>query len=149
MAKRANGEGSVFQRATDGRWESRLFLPNGKRKFFYGRTRQEVAKKLTAALKARDDGLPIPSVVQTIEQYLSAWLKVIEPRLRPRSYIRYQDAVRLHLVPTLGKISLAKLTAQHLESLYAAKLKEGLAPATVQRMLFFTKLYMMLSGWGW
>jgi integrase len=42
--------------------------------------------------------------------------------------------VRLHIVPTLGKAKLARLTQQQLASLYAAKLKEGLSPSTVARV---------------
>ena len=39
--------------------------------------------------------------------------------------------MRLHLVPTLGKVKLQKLTAQHLDRLYTQKLEEGLHPTTV------------------
>jgi len=35
-------------------------LPGGKRKSFYGQTRQEVAQKLTVGLKASLDGVPLP-----------------------------------------------------------------------------------------
>ena len=41
MRKRGKGEGSVSQRK-DGRWEARLTLSDGRRKSFYGKTRQEV-----------------------------------------------------------------------------------------------------------
>jgi integrase len=118
MSKRANGEGTIYQRV-DGRWEAQVSLPGGKPKFVYSKTQQEARRKLTALLKARDDGLPIPGERQTVEQYLTAWLKVIETRLRPRSYRRYQDDVSLHIIPTLGKVSLTKLTAQQIEALYA------------------------------
>jgi integrase len=133
MAKRANGDGTISQRA-DGRWQARISLPGGKRQSLYGKTYQEVRRQLTAALKTLDDGAPMPTERQTVAQYLASWLKVIEPRLRRGSYIRYRDAVRLHLTPTLGKLALTKLKAQHLDLLYATKLKEGLAPATVQRI---------------
>lgn len=133
MSKRANGEGTIYQRV-DGRWEAQVSLPGGKRKFVYGKTQQEARRKLTALLKARDDGLPIPGERQTVEQYLTAWLKVIETRLRPRSYRRYQDDVSLHIIPTLGKVSLTKLTAQQIEALYATKLKEGFSPGSVQHL---------------
>lgn len=133
MAKRANGEGSIY-RQEDGRWRACVSLDHGKRKYLSGRTRAEVAKKLTATLKARDDGWSFPPERQTLAQYLAGWLQVIESHLRPRSYARYHDAVRLHIVPSLGKVSLVKLTAPQLEMLYAAKLKEGLAPASVRRI---------------
>lgn len=42
--KRANGEGSIRQRK-DGRWEG-LYTVNYKRKSVYGKTKEEVRKKL-------------------------------------------------------------------------------------------------------
>lgn len=39
--------------------------------------------------------------------------------------------MRLHLVPTLGKLTLQKLTPQHLDRLYRQKLESGLKPKSV------------------
>ena len=58
--RRANHEGTIYKRQ-DGRWVASVTLPGGKRKSFYGRTRQEVAQKLIVGLKARQDGIPLPS----------------------------------------------------------------------------------------
>jgi hypothetical protein len=44
MGRRGNNEGSISKR-DDGRWMSRITVEGGKRKYFYGDTRQEVAKK--------------------------------------------------------------------------------------------------------
>lgn len=68
---------------------------------------------------------------QTVAQYLGEWLKVHKQVIRPRTYERYEAIIRLHLVPTLGKLSLQKLTAQHLQRLYAQKLESGLSSTTV------------------
>lgn len=46
MARRENAEGTIFQRGKDGRWVAGIMLDNGKRKFVYGATREEVASKL-------------------------------------------------------------------------------------------------------
>jgi hypothetical protein len=40
-SKRGNKEGSISHR-TDGRWMARMTLEDGRRKTFYGQTRQEV-----------------------------------------------------------------------------------------------------------
>lgn len=42
--------------------------------------------------------------------------------------------MRLHAIPIIGKTPLAKLSAQHLQALYARKLAEGLSPTTVQHL---------------
>jgi integrase len=47
---------------------------------------------------------------------------------------RTSGAVRLHVVPILGKITLVKLTPQHLQRLYAARLEAGASPTTVHHL---------------
>src|SRR5262249_27070976 len=55
----------------------------------------------------------------TVEKYLNRWLAMASAKLRPNSYNRYEQHIRLHLVPHLGTIRLNKLTAFHVEQLYA------------------------------
>ena len=131
--RRSNNEGSITRRA-DGRWVARVTLENGKRKCLYAKTRREAAKLLTAALRDRDVGLPLVGDRQTTAQYLTSWLEAIEHSVKPRSYRAYSSVVRLYVVPTLGKITLSKLTAQHLQHLYADKLKAGLSATTVRHL---------------
>ncbi len=128
--KRANNEGSIVKRS-DGRWMARISLGSGKRKTYYGKTRQDVARQLAAAIRDKDCGLPIVGEKQTVAQYLAVWLKTIKPTLRESAWMRYEEMSRLHIIPTVGAVSLARLTAQQLNALYAQKLDEGLAPGTV------------------
>lgn len=132
-SKRGNNEGSLSRRP-DGRWEARITLEDGRRKSFYGKTRQEAARQLTQALRDRDAGLPIVGEKQTLAQYLALWLKDIAPTIRPRSLQRYEEAVRLHINPHLGATTLSRLVPQQLQTFYTLKLEEGLAPATVARL---------------
>jgi len=67
-----------------------------------------------------------------VEQFLKHWLESTqEQSVRPRTYERYEEVVRLHIVPSLGRYQLQKLTAQHVQAFYATKLKEGFSPTTV------------------
>jgi integrase len=135
--KRGNQEGSIFQRA-DGRWCAVVSLGwrNGKRhrKHFYGCTRSEVRDQLTAALRAHQQGLQIDPQRQTVGQFLGRWLTdCVAPSTRPRTFDSYSDTVRLHLIPTLGKIPLAKLAPQHVQAMINAKLPD-FSPRSVQYM---------------
>ena len=57
--QRGHNEGSIYQRQ-DGRWVAAVTLDaTGKRQSFYGKTRKEVATKLTDALKQQQQGLPV------------------------------------------------------------------------------------------
>jgi integrase len=131
MSKRGNGEGSIYQ-DTRGLYRASLSLDGGKRKYFSGRTRKEVADKLATALQARQQGTLVAGPRQTVAQHLERWLEdVVRPHLRPRSYVAYSGKVRIHILPTLGKLPITALTPQHLQRLYAAKLSAGLAPKSV------------------
>lgn len=131
--KRGNNEGSVTHRP-DGLWEARITLDGGKRKSFYAKTRQEVARKLAAALRDQEAGLPVVDSAQTVEQYLKSWLEAAKPTIRDRTWVGYELRMRLHVIPTLGATRLTKLTAQQVQLLYAQKLEEGLSTTTVHHI---------------
>ncbi len=131
--RRGNAEGTIYLRK-DGRWEARISLDQGRRKAFYGRTRQEAGQKLAVALKARQDGLPPVSERQTVRQYMGHWLESSRPSLRPRTWLRYEQLLRLHVVPEIGKVRLVRLSPQHLQRLYAGRLDAGLSPASVVQL---------------
>jgi integrase len=127
MARRGNGEGTITQRK-DGRWEAKIDVTEAgkrRRKSIYGRTRQEVARRLTQALRDRDQGLPIRMDERTtVAAYLEAWLRdTVRPSVRPMTYVSYDGHVRKHLIPVIGSIPLVKLTPQDVRAVQAAALK--------------------------
>ena len=134
-SRRGKGEGSIRLRA-DGRWEATLTLPpqNGRRqrRSFFGTTRAEAAAKMRGAQSKQDNGLPLPSEKLTLAAFLKTWLLTKQPDLRPESYRRYEEAVRLHIVPAIGKKALAKLTPADVQACYAACRAKGLSGTSVQ-----------------
>ncbi len=83
----------------------------------------------------RDKGLPIVrNERQTLAHYLASWLEMMRPpHISAKTYDRYEELVRLHIVPTLGKVSLARLTPQHVQALYSSK-RDALSPTTVHHI---------------
>ena len=142
--KRANGEGSVYFRESDKKWVGSITLDNGKRKVFYGKTKKEAREKMNKALREQEKGMLVAATQQTVAQYLEYWLRVHKQNVRPRTHERYEEIVKLHLVPTIGKVKLDKLTARHLDTLYASKLESGLSPTTVSAIHNF--LHTALDG---
>lgn len=131
MTRRGRHEGSISKR-TDGRWEARLTLPDGKRKSFYGKTRKEVAARLRDALADQAKGLPIVAEKLTVAQFLEQrWLPDIRSRVDGSTHLQYAAHVRLYLSPGLGKIILSRLTATDVQKLYT-DLGEHLASATIR-----------------
>lgn len=160
--RKGNNRGTIVQRS-DGRWAGALSLASGKRKWFYGKTRGEVQKKLTAALASQDRGFEPPSADSTIGSFLRRWVEdVASNRVRPQSAEDYRRSIENHIIPSLGKISLSKLTRLDVERMNRTLLAEGkmqggvpkkgeegawkrrlgepLAPATVKRSVAVLKM---------
>ena len=131
MARRGQGEGSIYLRS-DGRWAASISVEDGKRKTFYGKTRKEVQEQLKAALYDQQKGTLVTGPQQKVGQFLTHWLEDVHKQsIRSRTYERYEEIVRLHLVPGIGHHQLQKLSPQHLQSFYTKKLEEGLSTTTV------------------
>src|SRR5262249_12311135 len=126
--RRGKGEGSIRKR-TDGRWEARIDCGwiDGKRvrKSIFGRTRREVTRRLPNALQQAQRGMPFADERQTVERYLTRWLRHMQTRIRGRTWATYETAVRLHLSPGIGKVAVAKLTPAHLEAWFQQLQNEG------------------------
>ena len=115
MGRRGNGEGTIRKREGDGRWEGRLFVgyENAKKRFryFYAKTRREVQEQLVQAQHELGQGIVLDSAKWTVQQYLEHWLEhIAKPRVKTRTFLGYDQYIRLYLVPQLGLIRLAKLT---------------------------------------
>ncbi len=132
MGKRGNGEGSIYFRTSDEKWVGSITLENRKRRVFYGKTRKEVQEKLKVALREQQQGTLVTAPRQTLAQFLTDWLENSQRQsVRPRTYERYEELVRLHIAPALGRYELQKLSAQHLQAFYAKKAEEGLSATTI------------------
>ncbi|HYI58506.1 MAG TPA: tyrosine-type recombinase/integrase [Microlunatus sp.] len=60
-----------------------------------------------------------------VAEYLAAWLQAIKPTIKLSTWASYEKNVRLHVIPHLGRVELAHLTALHLDRLYAHLLTKG------------------------
>ena len=99
---------------------------------FHG-NRTEAQKRLRQILTDLDRGLFTKPGKTTLADYLNTWLQdYCKPSLSPRTVQLYSYVCRVHLIPSIGKITLTELRPQHLQTLYSDKLSAGLSPRTVQ-----------------
>jgi integrase len=123
--RRGNGEGSISKRP-NGTYEAKITTEDGKRKSIYGKTRKEVQEKLKIALREQQQGSLVTAPQQKLEQFLHTWLENTQKHsVRPRTYERYEEIVRLHIVPELGRYAVQKLTVQHVETFYTKMMDKG------------------------
>lgn len=115
MAKRrANGEGTITKRK-DGRYHAAAYVyrPDGTRvrKYVYGKTRDEVAQKLTAIQEKTRQGIPAATSTMPLGDYLTYWLATVAPgRLKPATLNSYEGLARLYIVPAVGRKRLNRLS---------------------------------------
>jgi len=133
--KRGNGEGSIFKRA-DGRWCAQVDLGyedgKRKRKYLYGATRTEVAKKLTKTQRDIHQGLPVRAGRFTVGMLLTHWIDdVVKTTLGALTYRTYNRRAIMHLIPALGTISLERLSVQDVQRFIARQSGKGLARNTI------------------
>jgi integrase len=137
---RGNGEGSIYQRTSDGRWLGVVTIGqdgNGRttRKTVSAKTRAEVVRKLKTLQRQLDDGLPAPDTKMTVAQLLHRWHDdVLRHQVAPSAVVSYWIVAKRHIIPTLSSKKLVSLTSGDIDRLLSAKLDSGLSVSTVRRI---------------
>jgi hypothetical protein len=123
----AKGDGITKRK--DGRYMARytVHTPDGpKRKMIYGRKYKEVEKKLAEARGDAARGLVFDADNLKLDEYLDRWLAdSVADTVRPTTFERYEQIVRVHIRPALGSLKLIAVTPAHVRGLYREKLGEG------------------------
>ncbi|WP_125263551.1 site-specific integrase [Streptomyces alboflavus] len=112
--KRGNGEGSIYPYKNGFAAYVWVDTPDGqrKRKYAYGKTRDEVHEKwLKLHVEAKKG--PVATRHRTLAAFLAYWLgEIVKPNLAPLTYISYEGSVRLYIGPHLGAKRLDKLSVR-------------------------------------
>jgi integrase len=156
-SRRGHGEGSIFQRAGDGKWLAVLEIgrdpATGKRvrRTITAATRREAAQRLRALRDQLDRGAINVDGRATIGQWSERWLEHVRYRrdvtgdLRPNTAASYERLTRVHVVGRLGAVRLAQLTPGHIERVCQAMLADGLAPSSVAKVVQVLSLMLELA----
>ena len=143
-SKRANGEGSLFQR-TDGRWEARFYTPDKKRKAVYGSTQAEAISKRTEYLQQMARGeYAEPSKLIVSEWLLKWWNTYYKPAVAPGTASKARNNINTHLIPSLGSIQLQSLRTDHIQAMINRLQGQNYAPATIKGI--YTTLLILLQN---
>ncbi len=102
--KRGNGEGSIYPYKNSFAAYVWVTTPDGKkkRKYVYGKTREEVHDKWIKLHADAKKG-PVATRHRTVAAFLAYWLEsIVKPNLAPLTYVSYEGSVRLYIAPHLG-----------------------------------------------
>lgn len=136
-------KGSIRQRGKDS-WEIRIYVgpgPDGRPKYrhhtIHGgiRDAENEAARLVTEFHNGDSVDPSRA---TVAEYLEGWIEDVRPRVSGKTWERYAELVRSHIIPAVGRHRLQKLRPTDIQSFYteAGKTgrkdgKGGLSPQTV------------------
>ena len=137
--RRQHGEGSLYQRARDGRWVAVADLgwKDGKR------DRREFTAKTPAAAVARRGefldkqrgGFTLPKGrAPTVGEWAHHWLyAVIKDKVQERTWIIYRSHTELHIIPYFSHTPLTgeSITEEVIEEWHAALKRKGLSATTI------------------
>lgn len=133
--RRRRGEGSVYK--SQGSWIAcyPLGTVDGKRRNKRSRHRTEREALVELEQMRRSYGRTTNPSTATLGQYLTDWLRSHSRGLRPSTAINYEGNVRLHILPLLGGIPLARLHPQDVRRLIDHLDAEGRSPATIHKVI--------------
>ena len=138
--KRLNGEGSVYQRSSDGRWVGAVtvgFNEVGRpvRKTVSAKTAVAAREKLRSIQRQLDEGLPPPDDRMTVKQLLARWEKdILRHQVSTNTFENYKSLAEHHIEPMLGRKRVSKLMPADVDALVSIKLDEGYSVSTVRRI---------------
>ncbi len=125
-------KGSIRQRSK-GSWEVCLDTGqdpvSGKRIRHFESVKgnkRNAQRRLVELLHSLEQGSYVKPKRLTVAQFLEEWLQeYVRINTAPRTSERYQEIVRIHLIPALGSIPLLALRPQHIQQYYARDLESG------------------------
>ena len=141
MAKRANGEGTLFQRE-DGIWICQIMIgyrPDGKRdiRTFSGKTRKEAIAKRDKFKKKRADGLLATEDLR-FDEFAAIWFENHKDNITPTTQESYRYTLRI-LTDYFGRQKLVDIKAMNIEQFLKKLRREGRSDSSLAQcrgMLF-------------
>ena len=129
--RRTPGSGSLRQRP-DGRWELRVF-DGVRQRSFYGATKAD-ALAGPQRIVNREHRKAATVTNASVETFFRQWLDATRQTVKPATWRKYDSAIRLHALPTLGRLRLTDVRPDHLTALYADLARHGLGGTSVHHV---------------
>jgi integrase len=138
--RRQYGSGSVFQRKDGiwiGRFEAGIDREGRRRPITVSAKTEQLCKERLEAKKLQiaRDGVPEKGSgkVPTVQEWCAKWLDVAVDELRPGSYRSSASAVKVWIIPTIGRKRLDALTPADVRAVHAAQRQAGRKESSVVR----------------
>lgn len=145
--------GENIYKRRDGRWEGRYIksTSNGTNKwgYVYGKSYKETKQKLMSAQgisKSTADSMDSTDELPAdcFEAVALDWLSCNQPQIKPSSYVKYRNLIRLHLIPSFGSVCITDITREDVnqfcrELLLGDNERKALSPKSVAGIISVMK----------
>jgi len=99
----------------------------------------EANLKLGRPLMGEEDKPPVPTLNQYYERFKERHMKTV---IKESSYIIYESAFRLHILPELGRRRLDQIDREHMEDFIAVLMEKDLAKDSIRVFLGALRVLM-------
>ena len=150
MSPRVYGTGSVYQRASDGRWVAAVqagWTARGTRRTITrtAPTKTEANRKLRDLQRELHDQSPTQGARPTVKSWADQWLPQHATKVRPSTYTTDAGAVRKWIVPTIGHKRLEQLTPGDVRAVRTTIVAAGKS-STTARQAHWTLMGMLKAA---
>ena len=154
MKRSRRGQGTVYaendpSRATKYRGERWVALPDGQHKRVSARgvTIEEVLQKLDRTARRLGESHP-DSERLTVNAFVDRWLDHKRPQVQPSTIYTYEQVLRQHLTPSLGKARLSRVTASGLQAV-VDRVGDTAGPAAADKLRRYAhQMLAQAVRWG-
>ena len=106
---------------------------SGKRIIQRAESKQEAQERLAEIMRGLKVGSYDPTLAKTpLEEYAPKWLQIKQAEVKPSTLTSYEYALRVHILPDLGKHQLGKLTREAIKAFLGKKNEARLSRDTVR-----------------
>lgn len=136
--RREKGTGGISQRK-DGTWQGRYdagVKPDGKRdvKYVYAKTEAECKRKLRELIKDIHSTEYVRVQRKSVKDYMDDWLESIKKNeLKPKSYDRLEQTLRLYVYPYIGHMQLQSLGNKDVQGMINELREAGFGYSTIKK----------------
>lgn len=124
MSKRQTGH---IRQRENGLWEGQYVYERDRRSI-YGKTREEVSRRLGEILRSIEEGNYTRPNQHTLLSWLREWLNTYaKPTLRPSTFTNYEMTIERHFNNKLGRVKLKNVSTRMLQDFFNEKLISGRA----------------------
>ena len=127
--KRDQNEGSVYIRK-DGNYGASVTI-QGKRVQRTFKTKKMAKDWRMEMMRQIQDGLTYQGANYSLGMYLREWLDGKRTTIKPHTYEQYDQVVKTHITPILGKVKLKDIESFQIQRFYNEKLSQGTSENTV------------------